>query len=109
MKLPKGLGDFGSLVKQAKEAMERAKHVEEELQSTEVEAERNGVHVKMNGAGDLLSIKIAPELVDPNDIETLEDAITLAMLEGQVRSKELRQRKMREIAGDLPLPPGLGL
>jgi DNA-binding YbaB/EbfC family protein len=109
MKLPKGLGDFGSLMKQAKEAMERAKHVEAELQATEVEADKNGVHVKMNGAGDLLSIKISPDLVDPYDIETLEDAITMAMREGQVRSNEVRQEKMREITGDLPLPPGLGL
>lgn len=108
MKLPKGLGDFGSLMKQAKEAMERAKHLEEELQSTEVDAEKSGVQVKMNGTGDLLSIKISPELVDPNDIETLEDAITLAIREGQTRANEVRKEKMREITGDLPLPPGLG-
>lgn len=109
MKLPKGLGDINSLMKQAKEAMEKAKNLEEELKLLEVEATKNGVTVKFNGSGDLLSFKVSPEIVDPNDIETLEDAVIMAFREGQEKSNELKQQKVREITGDLPIPPGMGM
>ncbi len=109
MKLPKGMGNLGSLMKQAQEAMERAKHLEEELRMLEIESVRTGVTVKFNGAGDLLSIKIDSELVDKDDIETLEDAVLLAIREGQAKSADVRQQKMQEITGNLPLPPGMGM
>lgn len=106
MKLPKGLGNMGALLKQAQEAMQRAKQLDEELKLEEIEAEKNGVKVKYNGAGEILSVKVSAELIDPEDIETLEDAILLALREGYKKSLEIRERKLKEITGDLPLPPG---
>lgn len=104
MKLPKGLGNMGSLIQQAQAAMEKAKALQNELKVETVEAETNGVKVKFNGVGEVLSVSIPRELVDPNDIETLEDAILLALREGFNKSIELRESRTREITGGLSLP-----
>jgi DNA-binding YbaB/EbfC family protein len=108
MKLPKGFGNMGALMRQAQEAMERAKNLEKELEMEIIELDRGGVKVKYNGAGQLLSLSIDASLVDPNDIESLEDALLLALREGYAKSVELRKEKFSEITGGLPLPPGLG-
>lgn len=107
MKLPKGLGNMSGLLKQAQEAMERAKNIEAELELEEIIIDRAGVVAKFNGTGSLLSIKVAQDLINPDDIETLEDAILLAVREGQAKANEVRQNKMAEITGGLPIPPGL--
>lgn len=108
MKLPKGLGNMGALMRQAQEAMERAKNLEQELEMEVIELDRGGVKVKYNGTGQLLSLSVDPSLVDPNDIEALEDALILALREGYTKSVDLRKEKLNEITGGLPLPPGLG-
>ncbi|HWP30359.1 MAG TPA: YbaB/EbfC family nucleoid-associated protein [Fimbriimonadales bacterium] len=107
MKLPKGLGNLGSLMQQAKETMARAQRIEEELKLEEIEVEKANIKAKFNGAGELLSIKIPPEMVNPNDVETLEDAITLVLREGQAKVNELREKRMKELATGLNLPPGV--
>lgn len=107
MKLPKGLGNMGALLKQAQDAMQRAKELEDELKLEVVECERDGVRVKYSGVGELLSIQIAKDLVDPADVEGLEDALLLVLREGYSKSLELRQRKVQEITGGLNLP-GMG-
>jgi DNA-binding YbaB/EbfC family protein len=99
---------MGSILKQAQDAMERAKQMEEELKLLEVVAEKQGVTVKANGSGDILSLKVDKQLIDPEDAETLEDAVLMAIRDALDKSKQLRESKMREIAGGLNLPGGLG-
>ncbi len=110
MKLPKGLGNMGNigaLMKQAQDAMQRMQQLEEELKTIEVETDRLGVKVKFSAAGELLSISINPDLVDPADIESLEDGILLAIREGQNKASEIKQTKTQEITGSLNLPGGM--
>ncbi|MGI8924005.1 MAG: YbaB/EbfC family nucleoid-associated protein [Fimbriimonadales bacterium] len=107
MKLPKGFGNMGGIMKQAQEAMERAKNLEQELAMMEVEVDRGGVKAKFNGVGEILGVKIDPSLVDPADIESLEDSVLLALREGHAKANDLRQKKVTEITGGLPLPPGM--
>ena len=107
MKLPKGLGNMGGLMKQAQEAMARAQNLEKELAMEEVIVDRGGVIAKFNGVGELLSVKIAANLVNPEDVETLEDSVLLALREGHAKANELRQQKVGEITGGLPIPPGM--
>lgn len=110
MKLPKGFGNIGAmggLMKQAQDAMARAQNLEKELALEEINVDRGGVKVKYNGIGEVLGVKIDPSLADPNDIEGLEDSILLALREAQVQTGELRKKKMEEITGGLPIPPGL--
>ncbi|MEM4408283.1 MAG: YbaB/EbfC family nucleoid-associated protein [Candidatus Caldarchaeum sp.] len=108
MKLPKGFGDFGSMLQQVREALARAEELTKELKLMEVDVEKNGVRVKYNGAGEILSLSLDPDLVANSDVESLEDAILLALREGYQQSAQLRERKMKEAAGGLELPPGLG-
>lgn len=100
---------MGALMKQAQEAMERAKTFEKELALEEVEVEREGVKVKFNGMGELLSLKVDSALVNPEDIEPLEDCLLLALREGHSKAMDIRKEKLSQITGDLPIPPGLGL
>ena len=108
MKIPKGFGNFGSMMKQAQEAMQRAQQMEEDLKLEEITVDKNGVQVKLNGAGEILSIKLEPEIVDVNDIESLEDTLVIALREGFEKAGELRQKRVQEITANIPLPPGLG-
>ena len=107
MKLPKGFGNMGNIMKQAQDAMARAQNLEKELAMEEVEVDRNGVKAKFNGIGEVLSVKIDSSLVNPEDVETLEDSILLVIREGFAKTGELRKEKMAEITGDLPIPPGM--
>ena len=62
---------------------------------------------EFNGIGEILSVKIDGSLVNPDDVETLEDSILLVVREGFAKTGELRKEKMAEITGGLPIPPGM--
>lgn len=98
---------MGDLMRQAQEAMEQAKRMEEELAAAEVEADRGGVKVVFSGTAELKSIKLDPALVDPADVEMLEDLIVSACREGFVKANELRETRMKAISANLPNIPGL--
>lgn len=104
-----GLGAIGKLMKEAEEAMQRLDQVKDELVTITVEAASGGGMVKVtaNAAGAILSIKIAPEVVDPNDVEMLEDLVLAAVKDALDQSTKVREEKMVEAAGGLPGLPGL--
>lgn len=95
---------MGNLLQQAQAAMEQAKQLQDDLKLETVEAENSGVKVKFNGAGEVLSVSIPPELMNKEDVESLEDALLLALRDGYNRSIELRESRMKQIAGGLNLP-----
>lgn len=101
------MGNIGALMKQAQDAMQKMQQLEEELKTIEVDTERLGVKVRFSAAGELLSIQLEPDLVDPNDIESLEDGILLAIRDGQNKAAEIKQAKTQEITGNLNLPGGM--
>jgi DNA-binding protein YbaB len=61
-----------------------------------------------NGAGDVLSIKIAKEIVDPEDVEILEDLVLSGVQQAIMQGKALAQSEMTKITGGLGMP-GLGM
>jgi len=77
-----------------------------ELEEREVEASTGGgmVTARVNGKGDLISIKINPEAVDPEDVEMLEDLILSAVNEANRKSKEMADKEMGKITGGLSIP-----
>ena len=79
-----------------------------EDKTVEVKAAGGKVTVVANGAGDVLSIKIAKEVVDPEDVEFLEEAILSGVREAITQGKELAQAEMSKITGGLGVT-GLGL
>ena len=75
MKLPKGFnfgGGMGNIMAEAKNAMERAKNLDNELAAERITVEQNGVTCVYDGRGMLVSLKIDKSLVDPDDVESLE-------------------------------------
>jgi DNA-binding protein YbaB len=62
------------------------------------------VRCEANGSGDLVSVKIAPEVVDPQDVEMLEDLVLSAAREALRKGRELANGEMGRITGGLSLP-----
>lgn len=83
--------------------------MQEELNKIEVEgsAGQGKVTAKVNGHQDILAIKIDPEVVDPEDVEMLEDLVFAALQDAIGKSKELSQKKMNSLTAGLPIPPGM--
>lgn len=100
---------FQNLIKQAQEFQRKMKKVQDELKEKIVEATSGGgmVTVTANGRQEILSIKIEPEVVNPEDVEMLEDLILAAVNEAKRKSEELAQEEMKKITGGLNIP-GLG-
>jgi DNA-binding YbaB/EbfC family protein len=107
MKLPKqfGGGGFAAALQQAQEAMSKAQDLEQELEKERIEIAKNGVKATFTGTGSLLSLKLDKDIVDPDDIETLEDLIVSTVRDGFTKATEIREKKVQEI---MPNVPGLG-
>lgn len=111
MKLPKGFGGqgFGGTLGKMQAAMERAQNISAELEAEVIEVDKGPVKAKFNGKGEILSISLDKAIVDPNDVETLEDLIVSVVRDGHERSVELHNSKLEAIKADLPNIPGLNL
>ncbi len=101
--------DIGNLLKQAQRMQAKMAEVQEELAAKEVEFSVGGgmVTARMNGRQQLLTLKIQREVVDPNDVEMLEDLIVAAVTGARERAEELAQGEMAKLTAGLPIPPGL--
>ena len=101
-----GLGDLGGLMKQAQKMQKEMARIQEELKERVVEANAGGgmVKVAVNGAQEIVSIKIDPEVIDPDDKEMLEDLILAAVTQGLKKAKELAEEEMSKVTGGLKLP-----
>src|SRR6185369_10638568 len=99
------------MMKQAQQMQAKMQEAQEELSQREVEATAGGgkITVKANGAGDVLSIKISKDVVDPNDVEMLEDLVLSGVQKAIEEGRALMQAEMGKITGGMGLPPGLGI
>jgi nucleoid-associated protein EbfC len=111
MKLPKNFGGqgFSGMMKQAQEAMARAQNLETELEGERIEVDKGPVKATFNGKAELLKLKLDPSVVDPNDVEMLEDLIVSAVKDGFGQATDLRAAKLQEIMPNMPNIPGLGM
>jgi DNA-binding YbaB/EbfC family protein len=102
--------NLNKLMKQAQKMQEEMAKTQAELEEKTVEVSAAGGKVKVvaNGAGDVLSIKIAREIIDPEDAEILEDLILSGVQQAIAQGKELASSEMGKITGGLGMP-GLGL
>ncbi len=103
--------DLMKMMKQAQEIQGRMQKMQEDLQSLEVEGQSGAgmVTVVLNGKGDMRSVRIDPSLMKPGEAEMLEDLILAAFRDARSKVEVTMQEKMQEVAGDLPLPPGMKL
>ena len=97
---------FGNIMKQAKVMQERLGKIQEELANKTVDASSGGgmITTVVNGKQELISIKIDPEVVDPNDVEMLQDLIVAAVNEGIKRSQEMMAEEMSKVTGGINIP-----
>ena len=93
-------------MKQAQKMQKRMVEMQEEMTNRTVEASVGGgmVAAVANGSGELVSIKLSPEVVDPDDIEMLEDLIVAAVSEAHHKSQELMSEEMSKLTGGVKIP-----
>lgn len=107
----KGMPNMGNLMKQAQQFQTKMTKLQEELEEKTLEVSAGGgmVTVVVNGKQELLSIKIDPEVVDPEDVDMLQDLVMAAVNDGLARAKEMVNEEMGKLTGGLNLPniPGM--
>jgi nucleoid-associated protein EbfC len=101
--------NLNKLMKQAQKMQEQMAKTQAELEEKTVEISAAGGKVKVtaNGAGDVISIKIDKEIVDPNDVEFLEEVVLSGVQQAIEQGKALAQTEVSKITGGLGIP-GLG-
>ena len=94
------------ILQQAQQLQAKLAKVQEELSTATVEASSGGgaVTVVANGQQQILSVKISPEALDPDDVELLEDLVLAAVNEALEKSRELAQSRLSSITGGLRIP-----
>lgn len=109
MKLPKGFGGqgFGGMMNQLQGAMARAQSLEDELAKEHIAVDKGPVKAKFNGKGEIQELKIDRSVVDPDDIEALEDLVLSAVRDGFDRATQLRADRLNEILPNMPNIPGI--
>lgn len=109
-RLPQGFGggpgNMQSMIRKAQKMQEDMEKKQEELAAREFTASSGGgaVELKLSGEKELLSLKLKPEVVDPEDIEMLEDLIIAAVNEGMRAVDEVTSREMDAITDGLNIP-----
>jgi DNA-binding YbaB/EbfC family protein len=97
---------FGDMMKQAQALQEKLARLQEEAGKKTVEATAGGgmVTVVANGKQEILSIKIDPEVVNPAEVEMLQDLILAAVNEARRKSQELMAEQMKALTGGIQIP-----
>ncbi len=109
-RLPKGMGggpqNMQAMIKQAQKMQEDMERTQAELaeEVTEVTAGGGAVTVQIKGNHEILSIKLDEDVVDPDDIETLEDLIVAAVNEAFKTVETKSSEAMSKITGNLNMP-----
>jgi DNA-binding YbaB/EbfC family protein len=95
-----------NLMRQAQELQARLAKVQQELAEAEIEATSGGgaVTVTVNGQQQILSVKISPEAINPDDVEMLEDLVLAAVNEALTKSQEMAAKRMGKLTGGLNIP-----
>ncbi|MBR6545566.1 MAG: YbaB/EbfC family nucleoid-associated protein [Clostridia bacterium] len=113
VRLPKnGAGNMQDMLKQAQKLQEDMANLEKELEGREYEVSAGGgaVTVKINGKKEILSLDIDPDIVDPDDIETMSDIIVAGVNEAIRRVTDTASDEMQKLTGPMGLGmPGMGL
>ena len=97
---------LGGIVKQAQKMQHRIQRIQDGLADTQVEATAGGgvVTAVVNGRQELVALTIAPDVVDPNDIETLQDLVMTATNLAMKNAQEMIQSEVDKVTGGLNIP-----
>ena len=98
--------DMQKMMKQAQEMQSKMEKKQEELKNETVEASAGGgvVTVVVNGGQEVVNIDIDPEVLDPDDIEMLEDLVLAATNEAMNKAKDMMEQEMGQLTGGMNIP-----
>lgn len=101
--------NFGNMMKQAQRMKAEMEKIQAEAAAKKVEGTAGGgmVTVVCNGQGEVVEVKIDPEVAGPDELEMLQDLVVAAANEALRKSRELMNQEMGRLTGGLGLPPGL--
>ena len=105
-----GMGNMQEMLRQAQQMQQDMENKRAELDAAEYETAAGGgaVRVKITGKRQIVSLEIEPELVDPEDVETLQDIITAAVNEAIRKVDETEAEEMGKITGSMSALGGMG-
>jgi DNA-binding YbaB/EbfC family protein len=100
------MADFMKILAQAQEMQGKFQQIQDDLVKQTVSASAGGgmVTVEADGKGTVKAIRIDPSVVNPADVEMLEDLVLVALTEAQKKAAELAQKEMGKLTGGLNLP-----
>ncbi len=103
--------NLSGLMKQAQQMQERMQEMQTKLEAMETEGISGAglVKVTLNGKGDMKRVSIDPKLVDPADVEMLEDLILAAHTDAKRKVEAATATEMQKVTAGMPLPPGMKL
>ncbi|MCC6221013.1 MAG: YbaB/EbfC family nucleoid-associated protein [Deltaproteobacteria bacterium] len=99
-------GNLQEMLQKAQQLQGDIAKMQEEAAKQEVEASAGGgmVTVKVNGKHEIVSLKIDPSVVNPNDIEMLQDLITAAVNSASRQAKDILKNQLSKLTGGIPIP-----
>jgi len=103
--------NLGALMKQAQQMQQKMADMQAELESVEMTGVAGGglVQVTLNGKSDLRKLKIDKSLLDPNEVEVVEDLIVAAFSDAKQKVSAHAEAEMHKLTGGLNLPGGMKL
>lgn len=99
-------GNMNNMMKQAQKMQKQMEEMQSKLDEKEVEATAGGgaVTVVVNGKKELISIKIEEDVVDPEDVEMLEDLVMAAINEAMRKAEDMMAKEMKKLTGGMNIP-----
>lgn len=99
-------GGMGNLMKQAQQMQQKMMKMQEEMATKTVDASVGGgmVTVTANGRAEVLSVKIDPQAVDPDDVEMLEDLVLAGVNEALRKAQDMMASEMNKLTGGMKIP-----
>ena len=103
--------NLAGLMKQAQQMQSKMQEMQSKLEGMELEGEAGAglVKITLNGKGDMRRINIDPKVVDPSDLEMLEDLIVAAHANARHKLEAAAASEMQKVTGGMQLPPGMKL
>jgi DNA-binding YbaB/EbfC family protein len=103
--------NIGNMLKEAQKLQSKMADMQEKLAAIEVAGSSGGgmVSITLNGKGEMRGVKIDPVLVDPAEVEILEDLLVAAFADAKAKVEAHSQEEMGKITGGLELPAGMKL
>jgi len=98
--------NMNALMKQAQQMQQKMATLQKELEARELETSSGGgmIKIRVNGKQEILEIKINPECVDPNDVETLEELMLTSVNQAVKESQDMVSKAMSKVTGGLSIP-----